>query len=107
MQVRLLRADPVDGNWGLSEPTTVDSITASSSNPIVHLAWAGTNNQELAAIDASGRVAILAFSMYLNRPFVHRKWDGDHVEDLQAIVGCFWLNLAQQKNVSSPYWMYG
>lgn len=101
VQVRLLRADPADGNWGLSEPTTVDSITASTSNPIVHLAWAGTNNHELAVIDAAGRVAILAFSIYLNRPFINRKWDLDHVEDLHAIVGCFWLNLAQQqKNVS-------
>lgn len=103
VQVRLLRASPVDGSWGLSEAYTVEPITATASNPIVHLAWAGTSNHELAVIDAAGRVVILAFSIALNRPFLNRRWDTDHVEDLHAIVGCLWLNLASQhKNVSKP-----
>ncbi|KAM0322887.1 hypothetical protein ACHAQA_009229 [Verticillium albo-atrum] len=96
VQVRYLRADPADGSWGLSEPTTVDAITASPSTPIVHLAWAATSSNELAVIDAAGRVAILAFSVSLNRPFLTRKWDADHVDDLHAIAGCFWLPLASQ-----------
>ncbi|KAM0276145.1 hypothetical protein ACHAQH_007033 [Verticillium albo-atrum] len=101
VQVRYLRADPKTGSWGLSEPTTVDAITASPSTPIVHLAWAATSSNELAVIDAAGRVAILAFSVSLNRPFLTRKWDADHVDDLHAIAGCFWLPLASQhKNIS-------
>ncbi|EGY18438.1 mediator of RNA polymerase II transcription subunit 16 [Verticillium dahliae VdLs.17] len=96
VQVRYLRADPKTGSWGLSEPTTVDAITASPSTPIVHLAWAATSSNELAVIDAAGRVAILAFSVSLNRPFLTRKWDADHVDDLHAIAGCFWLPLASQ-----------
>ncbi|KAG7125023.1 Mediator of RNA polymerase II transcription subunit 16 like protein [Verticillium longisporum] len=96
VQVRYLRADPKTGGWGLSEPTTVDAITASPSTPIVHLAWAATISNELAVIDAAGRVAILAFSVSLNRPFLTRKWDADHVDDLHAIAGCFWLPLASQ-----------
>ncbi|EEY18336.1 mediator of RNA polymerase II transcription subunit 16 [Verticillium alfalfae VaMs.102] len=96
VQVRYLRADPKTGGWGLSEPTTVDAITASPSTPIVHLAWAATSSNELAVIDAAGRVAILAFSVSLNRPFLTRKWDADHVDDLHAIAGCFWLPLASQ-----------
>ncbi|KAM0626137.1 hypothetical protein ACHAPW_008456 [Verticillium nonalfalfae] len=100
VQVRYLRADPKTGGWGLSEPTTVDAITASPSTPIVHLAWAATSSNELAVIDAAGRVAILAFSVSLNRPFLTRKWDADHADDLHAIAGCFWLPLASQhKNV--------
>lgn len=102
VQVRVPRADPADGSWVLGEPTTIDLITATSSNPIVHLAWAPTTAHELAVIDATGRVAIVAFTGALNRPYPTRKWDDDHVDDLHAVVGCFWLNLASQhKNVSS------
>ncbi|ROT36946.1 mediator of RNA polymerase II transcription subunit 16 [Sodiomyces alkalinus F11] len=96
VQARVPRADPADGSWALSEPTTIDLITATSSNPIVHLAWAPTAAHELAVIDATGRVAIVAFTGALNRPYPTRKWDDDHVDDLHAVVGCFWLNLASQ-----------
>ncbi|KAL2756219.1 hypothetical protein ACRALDRAFT_1042669 [Sodiomyces alcalophilus JCM 7366] len=96
VQVRTPRADPADGSWALGEPTTIDLITATPFNPIVHLAWAPTTAHELAVIDSTGRVAIVAFSGALNRPYPTRRWDDDHFDDLHTVVGCFWLNLASQ-----------
>ncbi|KAF6814593.1 mediator of rna polymerase ii transcription subunit 16 [Colletotrichum sojae] len=94
LETRFIRSHPDDGEWGLSEPTKIDLITTSPSSHIVHLAWASTASPELAVIDATGRVSILTFSMNLNRPFATRKWDQDPVDDLHAVVGCYWLALA-------------
>ncbi|GJC99681.1 RNA polymerase II mediator complex subunit Sin4 [Colletotrichum higginsianum] len=96
LEARFLRSHPDDGNWGLSEPTKVDLITINATSPIVHLAWASTTSPELAVIDATGRVAILTYSITLNRPFATRKWDHDPSDDLHAIVGSYWLPLAPQ-----------
>jgi mediator of RNA polymerase II transcription subunit 16, fungi type len=96
LQLRFLRSNPEDGSWDLSEPTTCDLITASSSATIVHLDWASTNSPELAVIDSLGRVAILTFSITLNRPLSARKWDFDPVDDMYAVVGSFWLPLTPQ-----------
>ncbi|WQF84982.1 Putative mediator complex, subunit Med16, WD40-repeat-containing domain superfamily [Colletotrichum destructivum] len=96
LEARFLRSHPDDGNWGLSEPTKVDLIAINATSPIVHLAWASTTSPELAVIDATGRVAILTYSITLNRPFATRKWDHDPSDDLHAIVGSYWLPLAPQ-----------
>ncbi|OHF01042.1 RNA polymerase II Mediator complex subunit Sin4 [Colletotrichum orchidophilum] len=96
LEARFLRSHPDDGEWGLSEPTKVDLISINPSSPIIHLAWASTTNPELAVIDATGRVAILTYSITLNRPFATRKWDHDPSDDLHAIVGSYWLPLAPQ-----------
>lgn len=62
--------------------------------PLVHVIW-GPVNSELAIIDAAGRVLIANFSGNLNRPTVTRVWDGDSVDDAQAIVGTYWLQNLQ------------
>jgi mediator of RNA polymerase II transcription subunit 16 len=64
--------------------------------PIVHLAWASTSSPDLAVIDSVGRVFILTFSITLNRSYVARKWDNDAADDLNAVVGCYWLPTFQQ-----------
>ncbi|KAK7449381.1 RNA polymerase II Mediator complex subunit Sin4 [Colletotrichum acutatum] len=96
LEARFLRSHPDNGDWGLSEPTKVDLISINPSSPIIHLAWASTASPELAVIDATGRVAILTYSITLNRPFATRKWDHDPSDDLHAIVGSYWLPLAPQ-----------
>ncbi|OLN95927.1 Mediator of RNA polymerase II transcription subunit 16 [Colletotrichum chlorophyti] len=96
LEARFLRSHPDDGEWGLSEPAKVDLISINATSPIVHLAWASTASPELAVIDATGRVAILTYSITLNRPFATRKWDNDPSDDLHAIVGSYWLPLAPQ-----------
>jgi mediator of RNA polymerase II transcription subunit 16, fungi type len=68
----------------------------------VHLAWATTTSPELAIIDALGRVAILTFSIALNRPFSVRRWEADLVDDLHAVVGAYWLSLVPQGRQVSP-----
>lgn len=93
VELRYLRCDPDNGSWQLSEPTRCDLVSGSEHIPLVHLSWSSTSIPELAIIDAVGRVALLTFSIALNRPYFFRKWDADPVDDLNAIVGCYWLSL--------------
>ncbi|KAI0408928.1 RNA polymerase II mediator complex subunit Sin4 [Xylaria palmicola] len=91
LELRYLRADPKDATWGLSEPKVLAPWQNLNGGPVVHLSW-GPANAELAVVDAVGRVLILSFISDLNRPTVSRRWDGDAVDDLHAIVGTYWLN---------------
>jgi len=94
IDLRFLRCHPDTGAWDLSAPTPYSTPSpVSGSVPIVHLAWAPTSSPELAVIDAVGRISILSFSITLNRPYTTRKWDADVVDDLHAVVGCYWLPL--------------
>lgn len=84
--------------WDFSEPTLYSlSTPPPTGGPIVHVAFASTpNNQDLAVIDASGRVSILNIHVNLNRPSASRKWDGDVADDSHAVVGSYWLNVIPQ-----------
>jgi mediator of RNA polymerase II transcription subunit 16, fungi type len=94
IDLRFLRCHPDTGAWDLSAPTPCSVLTPVQSGvPIVHLAWAPTSSPELAVIDAAGRISILSFSITLNRAYSTRKWDVDAVDDLHAVVGCYWLPL--------------
>lgn len=96
VELRYLRTNPLDGSWGLSEPTPCSQFGMNphfSGGPIVHLAWAATGSPELAVIDAAGRVSTLTFSQNLNRPYLARSWDDDPIDDLHSIVGTYWLPL--------------
>ncbi|KAK4168613.1 hypothetical protein QBC43DRAFT_103265 [Cladorrhinum sp. PSN259] len=106
IDLRFVRCNPENGDWDLSAPNPSSAIScspgqtatlllASAGAPIVHLAWAPTSNAEIAIIDALGRIAIANFPITLNRPFTARKWDADPVDDLHAVVGCYWLPLGQ------------
>lgn len=109
MELRFLRCHPEAATWDLSEPTLYPFPSATASNPIVHLAWAATHNPELAVVDLSGRVAILSFSMNLNRPFPSKKWDVDQVDSLDTVVGSYWLSLIPQNKQMSEAssWLSG
>ncbi|KIH87170.1 mediator of RNA polymerase II transcription subunit 16, fungi type [Sporothrix brasiliensis 5110] len=97
IELRYLRTDAEDASWALSEATSYAQFSSSNTQttfaggPIVHLAWAATGHSELAVIDSVGRVSILAFSTSLNKPFALRSWEADPVDDLHAVVGCYWL----------------
>lgn len=90
LKLRFLRCHPETGSWGLSEPTTVETIKGSPAIPLVHLEWSTANTPDLAVIDAVGRVTIAVFPCALNRPFT-RTCDNDAVDDRHAVVGCHWL----------------
>jgi mediator of RNA polymerase II transcription subunit 16 len=107
IDLRFLRSHPDNGSWQLSQPTPWNLGATLPGCPIVHLAWAGQSSPELAIIDSVGRVSILSFSITLNRPYPVRKWDQDSADDLQAVVGCYWLPLASSsrqvvKPLASP-----
>ena len=97
IDLRYLHADPETAAWGLSQPTSYSQFSSAntpttfSGGPIVHLAWAATGHPELAVIDSVGRISILAFSISLNRPLPLRSWEADPIDDLNAVVGCYWL----------------
>ncbi|KAB5536492.1 RNA polymerase II mediator complex subunit Sin4 [Coniochaeta sp. 2T2.1] len=111
IDLRFLRCHPENGSWQLSQPTPWKLAPNFGGPPlpgcpIVHLAWGGQSSPELAIIDSIGRVAILSFPVTLNRPYPIRKWDQDSVDDLQAIVGCYWLPLASPSR-QQYHVMYG
>jgi mediator of RNA polymerase II transcription subunit 16 len=104
VDLRFLRCHPDNGSWDLSEPTPCPVLPNSlTGSTVAHLAWAATGSPELAIIDTVGRVNILSFSISLNRPYQVRKWDADSVDDLNAVVGCYWLPLVpQSRQVTAP-----
>ncbi|CAJ2513288.1 Uu.00g014070.m01.CDS01 [Anthostomella pinea] len=91
LQLSYLRADPKDATWALSEPKEITPWASLAGGPIVHLHWSPANS-ELAVVDAVGRVLILNFNADLNNSREARKWDGDAIDDLHAVVGSHWLN---------------
>ncbi|KAI1206459.1 RNA polymerase II mediator complex subunit Sin4 [Annulohypoxylon truncatum] len=103
LQVRFIQANEKDATFALSEPTTLSPWANLPGGPVVHICW-GPVNSELAVIDAVGRVTILNFSGNLNRPTLSRRWEGDSIDDAQAIVGTYWLpNLPTAKPRAPPY----
>lgn len=99
------RTNPSDGSWELSEPMPCTIFSRPlQGGPIVHLSWAPTNNPELAVIDAFGRVCLLTFPIHLNKAtYSSRKWDADAQDDLQSIVGCYWLPLPMPRSLNVVY----
>lgn len=102
VELRFLRAHPETGVWDLSEATTCDLVKGTASIPLVHLEWGTTSISELAVFDSVGRVTLMSFSLTVNHAISTRKWDGDAVDDINAIVGCHWLNVAPV-NPQKPY----
>ncbi|ORY62102.1 RNA polymerase II mediator complex subunit Sin4 [Pseudomassariella vexata] len=103
LDLRYLRAHPKDATWSLSEPTSCTPWQGPLVGPLAHLSWAPTPNPQLAVIDSVGRVLILNFSPNLNRPSTARRWETDAVDDLNAIVGTYWLNtMPAHKGMANP-----
>ncbi|KAM7209300.1 mediator of RNA polymerase II transcription subunit 16 [Naviculisporaceae sp. PSN 640] len=94
IDLRFLHSRPDNGAWELSEPYSCSNALSPPAGLIAHLAWGVTSSPDLAVIDTVGRISILSFSITLNRCYAVKKWDADHVDDLQAVVGCYWLPLA-------------
>lgn len=94
LELRNLRCSSRDGSWALSEPTLTPPLSSGTeTSPLKHLCW-GPSGSELAAIDAAGRVTILSLFSSLNKPTLSRHAQVDSIDDLHAVVGCYWLNLA-------------
>ena len=94
LELRNLRCHPRNGTWALSEPTVTPSFSSIlDGGPLKHICWSPTGS-DLAVIDAAGRVTILAVFSSLNKPSLSRSCEADPADDLQSIVGCYWLNLA-------------
>jgi len=101
VQMKTLRANPVDGIWGLSEPTTVPEIDASTSNPIVQLAWSDTDRPHLAVIDYHGCVDIFSFGRALKSPVLRHDRRLDTMAHFGGVVACHWLQPAPLEGVKT------
>lgn len=94
LELRNLRCHPDNGAWALNEPLLTENFSESGDGgPIKHLSW-GPTGSDLAAIDAAGRVAILSVFSSLNKVNLSRIGQMDPADDLHAVVGSYWLNLA-------------
>ncbi|KAK3901481.1 hypothetical protein C8A05DRAFT_16342 [Staphylotrichum tortipilum] len=114
IELRYLRCNPHTTEWELSEPSSwsppapspppsgpnppATASLASATAPFVHLVWAPTGNPDLAVVDALGRVTILSLQITVNQTYPVRRWETDVVDDLHAIVGCYWLPLGSPQN---------
>lgn len=92
LNLQNLRCDPADGSWSLTEPLPLPRLVESDV-PLKHLVW-NPLGSDLAVIDSAGRVAILSLFNSLNRPTMSKSCREDPADDLQRVVGCYWLNLA-------------
>ncbi|QSZ30359.1 hypothetical protein DSL72_004882 [Monilinia vaccinii-corymbosi] len=98
LELRNLRCHPENGVWGLSEPTVIPQLISNlDGGPLKHLSWSPTGS-ELAVIDSAGRIIILQIFSSLNKPMMCRPCSPDAADDLNAVVGCFWLNLGPVPN---------
>lgn len=93
LELRNLRCHPNNGTWALSEPTVTATSATVEGGPLKHLSWSPTGN-DLAVIDACGRVTILSVFSSLNMPTMSRLAQSDTADDLHSVVGSYWLNLA-------------
>lgn len=92
LEFRNLRCHPRDGSWNVSEPTVAPFNLSSENIPFQHLCWS-PNGTDLAVIDAAGRISIFTTSTFLNTPNILRSGQTDPPEDLNAVVGAYWLNV--------------
>jgi mediator of RNA polymerase II transcription subunit 16, fungi type len=92
LEFRNLRCHPRDGSWDVSEPTVPPFSLSSDNIPFQHLCWS-PNGTDLAAIDAAGRISIFTTSTFLNMPNLVRSGQTDPPEDLNAVIGAYWLNV--------------
>ncbi|KAI1807196.1 mediator complex, subunit Med16 [Daldinia bambusicola] len=101
LQLMYIHAKGRDATFTLSEPTTITPWESLPGGPLVHLSW-GPGTPELAIIDAVGRVCILNFASNINRPTPSRRWESDPIDDLQAVVGTYWLPNHHSAGPRSP-----
>ncbi|CZT50349.1 uncharacterized protein RSE6_11318 [Rhynchosporium secalis] len=94
LELRNLRCHPDDGTWALTEPTSTPNFSSAlDGGPLKHLSWSPTGS-DLAVIDAAGRVTILSMFSGLNKSGMSRLCQNDSADDLNGVVGCYWLNQA-------------
>ena len=92
VELRNPRCHPDTGEWGLSKPETLPPLSSNhDGGPLQHLVWS-PNGQELAIIDASGRISVVQLFNSLNKINVYRSNQLDAADDLHEVVGFSWLN---------------
>ncbi|PGG96375.1 hypothetical protein AJ79_09615 [Helicocarpus griseus UAMH5409] len=91
--LRYLHCRPDDGKWALSDEAPINQVTEiHGGHTIAHLLWneAGT---ELAIVDSSGRISIVAILTAVNTVNPARQPSLDPDDDWAQPVGLLWMNV--------------
>ena len=92
MNIQHLACSPQDGQWGLSAPSTADTVsTMHSEHQLVHLCW-NHSGAELAITDVFGRISVFVIQSALNRIVATRRCKEDPEDSLCGVVGLMWLH---------------
>ena len=93
-----LVCDSHSGQWRLSKQYRVDDAAAhiQTNTEIVYLSWENSRDltvsrDNLAVIDACGRISIYGLLVVVNRLKIVRAFAVDPEDDLNSIVGMIWL----------------
>lgn len=90
--VRYLHCKPEDGQWTLSNESTIEQATeAHSGHTLVHICFNETGS-DLAIVDSSARISTFSISLALNLFNISRSPTVDHEDDRNQPVGLMWLN---------------
>lgn len=97
LELRNVRCHPDTGKWDLSEPTFIPQFNQNfDGGQLQHVCCSPTGN-EMAVIDAVGRIAIVGISNCINKYGMIRHAVRDQVDDLHALAGCHWFNSFQSQ----------
>lgn len=92
LELHNIRCHPDDGSWDLSESSPIQQLNTNiEGGPFQHLSFSPTGN-ELAIIDAVGRISMVLIASAINKPHMIRPAGKDQVDHLHALAGCHWLN---------------
>ncbi|RKF72818.1 Mediator of RNA polymerase II transcription subunit 16 [Golovinomyces cichoracearum] len=105
LEIRFLRCHHETGTWTLSEPSIPSFTSTQDGGPLRHLSWSPTGC-DLAVIDSAGRVTIFSIFSSLNKFNVSRSCHIDSADDLQTVVGSYWLPLAPYP-LGRPIFLHG
>ncbi|KAF2182172.1 hypothetical protein K469DRAFT_669982 [Zopfia rhizophila CBS 207.26] len=99
ISLRVFSRDASSGKWALGKDTSLDIPHRHGGLPLVHISWSHLGN-DLAVMDAAGRVLIFSCAMVLDRMATTRAHVVDPEHEMDAVVGMHWLAILpyEQKN---------
>lgn len=93
--LRQMQCAAADRKWTLGPETIVDRIQVHPDQPIMHLSFS-PSGIELVVIDNCGRIWIAVTTVSLGLFKVSREPSQDREDDLNQVVGMFWLGQEKQ-----------
>ena len=90
INLKVFSRDPNTGTWDLRKDIPLDVPQGREQFPFVHLSWSHLGN-DLAVIDAAGRVMLFSCAMALDRMNYYRAELAHPEAEVDGVVGMHWL----------------